>query len=361
MLRLLLPLFLCGVLLAEVRMSVAQLRSFLSSSSQLGHSDKQVADFLKNIKLTEKLDASTIEDLQAGARTTQVLKQLAESSKALPVAAPPPVRVAAPTIPPPDSIEQKRILAAMTEYAQEYGRRLPNFICTQVTRRYIDPSGMEFWQRADVVTAKLSYFEQKEDYKIVLVNDQMVNTTQDRIGGATSTGEFGSMLKEIFEPGTEASFEWERWATLRGRRMHVFHYFVTQPKSKWSIMFEKSQAIRPAYSGLIYVDRDTLSIMRLTLQAEEIPPSFPVQEAKTVLDYDNISISGVSYVLPLKAVVRMRSEKVLIKNEAEFRMYNRFGAESSITYTPDPLSDDQIMEAPLPQQPSQPGEQPSQK
>ena len=34
-------------LLAEVRMSVEQLRSFIESSQRLGHSDKQVADYLR--------------------------------------------------------------------------------------------------------------------------------------------------------------------------------------------------------------------------------------------------------------------------------------------------------------------------
>ena len=32
--------------------------------------------------------------------------------------------------------------------------------------------------------------------------------------------------------------------------------------------------------------------------------------------------------------------KTLVKNETEFRNYNRFGAEATITYTPDPLPDD---------------------
>jgi hypothetical protein len=209
-----------------------------------------------------------------------------------------------------------------------------------VTRRYVDPAGLEFWQQQDVVTAKLSYFEQKEDYKIVLVNNRMVDTTMERLGGATSTGEFGSMMREIFEPATRARFEWERWATLRGRRMHVFSYRVPQETSKWQIVYEKSDAIRPAYKGLIYVDRDELSIMRITLEAENIPFSFPVQQAMTMLDYDHQKIQAGEFILPLKAVIRMRSGKLLVKNEVEFRNYNRFGAEATITYTPDPLPED---------------------
>jgi hypothetical protein len=333
-------------LLAEVRMSVEQLRSFVESSQRLGHSDKQVAEYLRNVRLTQRLDAGAIEDFTgtAGPRTMEALKKLGEASKSLEPPPPPPPKVIAQPIPPPDSPEQARVLDTVRQYANEYSRKLPNFICTQVTRRFVDPAGLEFWQAQDTITSKLSYFEQKEDYKIIFVNNRSVNTTMARLGGATSTGEFGSMMKEIFDPVTRARFDWERWATLRGKRMHVFAYRVPQETSQWSIVYEKTHAIKPAYRGLIYVDKQTLAVMRITLEADNLPYSFPVQQAMTTLDYEFQSISGADYVLPLKAVMRMRAGKMLVKNEVEFRNYNRFGAEATITFTPEPLSEEQLKE-----------------
>ena len=333
-------------LLAEVRMSVAQLRAFIESSQRLGHSDKQVADYLRNVRLTQRLDAGAIEDFTgvAGPKTMEALTKLGEASKSLTPPPPPPPKVIAQPIPPPDSKEQEMVLDAIREYANDYSKKLPNFICTQVTRRFVDPAGLEFWQSQDTITSKLSYFEQKEDYKVIFVNNRSVDTTMDRLGGATSTGEFGSMMNQIFEPSTRARFEWERWATLRGKRMHVFAYRVPQETSQWSIVYEKTHAIKPAYRGLIYVDKQTLAIMRITLEADNLPFSFPVQQAMTTLDYEFQSISGTDYVLPLKAVMRMRAGKLLVKNEVEFRNYNRFGAEATITFTPEPLSDEQLKE-----------------
>jgi hypothetical protein len=352
--RPLLLLVFCTAIQAQTRMTVEQLRSFVSSSQRLGHSDKQVADYLKKVRLSERLEPGVVEDMQAdgtGPRTSEALRELSEKSRSLPVPPPPVPKPVVQAIPPPSSAEQGRVLDQVTEYARDYTRKLPNFICTQVTRRYVDPAGMEFWQRQDVITAKLSFFEQKEDYKVVLVNNRYMDTTMDRIGGSTSTGEFGSMLKEVFAPETQASFDWDRWATLRGRRMHVFSYRVAQTKSNWSIVYERQQAIKPAYSGLVYVDRDTLAVMRLTLQAENIPPTFPIQTANTTLDYDFVDIAGSQYVLPLKATMRMRSGKLLVKNEVEFRAYNRFGAEAVITFEPDPIPEDQLkeQEPPTPQ------------
>lgn len=331
---------------ADVQMTVAQLRSFIESSRRLGHPDRQVAEYLKNVRVSERLEPGVVEDMgsNAGPKTMDALRKMSESTKSLPAPPPPPPKPVVVSIPPPDSMEQARVLAAVREYALEYSKSLPNFICTQVTRRYVDPAGLEFWQAQDVVTAKLSYFEQKEDYKVVLVNNRYVDTSMDRIGGATSTGEFGSMLREIFDPATRASFEWERWATLRGRRMHVYTYRVPQETSRWTIHYERTASVRPAYSGLIYVDRENQVIMRITLEAQDLPFSFPVQQAQTTLDYEFQKIAGGEYVLPLKAGMRMRSGKMLVKNDVEFRMYNRFGAEATITFTPDPLSDEQTKE-----------------
>jgi hypothetical protein len=218
----------------------------------------------------------------------------------------------------------------------------------------MDPSGLEFWQPMDTVVSKLSFFEQKEDYKVILVNSRPVDTTMHKIGGTTTTGEFGTQLKEIFDPESEARFAWERWATLRGRRMHVFSYGIEQPQSKYTVVWERTHAVTPGYSGLVYVDRDTLTIMRITMDVTSMPSSFPVSQVRNVLDYDFIEIAGEKFVLPLKASTVSRAGKTLFKNETEFRMYNRFGTDTVITFAPDPLPEEETQEQPATSQPAPP-------
>lgn len=336
--------------LGQMRMTVKQLTAFVKSSVDLQHEDRKVAAYLKKVTMREQLDARTVEDLQAygvGPRTLEALEALRDASKTLPP--PPPAQpVPAPaTIPPPSPDEQREILRQLREYALNYTKRLPDFICTQVTRRYVDPSGLEFWQRLDTVTAKLSYFEQKEDYKVVLVNNQPTDISYEKLGGSISSGEFGTMMREIFEPESETQFEWLRWATLRGRRMHVYSYRVPQQRSKWRIDYQRSLQYVPGYKGLIYVDRDTLTVARIRLEAEGLPPTFPIQQASIELDYDTVDIAGTPYILPLKHTMRMREGKLLVKNEVEFRMYRKFGAEAVITFdTPEPLPEEKTAEQP---------------
>jgi hypothetical protein len=335
---------------AQMRMSVEQLQAFVRSSIELKHQDKRVAEYLRKVQLSDKLDERTAEDLLgmgAGPHTYNALRELVKSSSTLPPPAPPKAKAAPTPIPPPSEADQKRIIDEVREYALGYAKRLPDFICTQVTRRYIDPSGMEFWQRTDIITTRLTYFERKEEYKVLLVNNRMTEIPYDRLGGATSQGEFGTFLKQVFEPESETTFQWERWATLRGNRVHVFNYRVSQSRSQWSINYQRVQEIVPGYRGLIYVDANSPAVFRITMEAENIPPSFPIQQASTVLDYDFIDIAGSSYLLPLRAVMRMREGKFLIKNENEFRLYRKFGADTTITFeTPEPLPDEKTQEQP---------------
>ena len=70
-------------------------------------------------------------------------------------------------------------------------------------------------------------FDHREKYVVTMVNGVPVtNRDHEKLGGATSEGEFGSMLYDIFNPATEAAFHWEKWATWRGHRMHVYSFEV---------------------------------------------------------------------------------------------------------------------------------------
>jgi hypothetical protein len=335
---------------AQTALIIDQLTSFVKSSVQLKQSDRQVADYLRGVKLRYRLDDGTIVELQAagaGPRTVEALHALQEASKDLPEPPAAASKPAPPGIPPPSPAEWKQVIEEAREYALNYTKQLPDFICTQVTRRYADPSGLEFWQSEDVLTARLTYFEQKEDYKLILVNGQYTEMPYQAVGGAISSGEFGSMMREIFDKETDTAFRWERWATLRGRRMHVFSYVVQQPRSKWTVEYERRDRITPGYHGLIYVDAENGTVARITLEADGIPPTFPIQQAGSILDYDTATIGDRDYILPLRAVMRLREGRALYKNEVEFRLYRKFSAEASINFeTPEPLPADKTTEQP---------------
>jgi hypothetical protein len=347
-------------------LSVAQLFSFIQSSVQAikegKQSDKETADFLQATKLSERLDDRSVEQMESlgiGPRTLAALHKLSEQSQTLPAAKP--IEPPAPPrqAPPPSSEEQAAIIDEVRAYALDYSQNLPDFICTQVTRRYYAaPPGTRYggpgdnepsYRLSDTLTIRLSFFEQKEDYKPVLVNGQMTNQDYKSLGGSLVTGDFGSMLKEIFERRTEARFEWDHWATLRTKLAMAFAYHVDQARSQWHITYDNKLDIVPAYHGLVYVDPKSHEVVRVTLEAENIPAGFPVHSAQTILDYDYADISGHTFLLPIKDETLSKLDDYLSKLDTEFHNYRKYSAESELKFdtdTPKPLPADKTKETP---------------
>jgi hypothetical protein len=326
---------------AETKLTIEQLVGFVRSSIQVKQPDKAVAEYLATVSLSERLDDRTIDDLRAGGagpKTVEALKALGTASRTLAAPAQPtPTPPPPPPLDPPGAEEQGKVIGQARDYAMNYTKSLPDFLCTQVTRRYVDPHGTQFWGLEDTLTAHVSYVDHKEDYKLMTRNGQTAKSSSIwSVGGANSAGEFGSMMAAIFDPKTEASFHWERWATLRGRRAYVYAYQVAQERSGWHVSSGKDAASPaaetvPGYHGLIFVDRDLLAVVRVTLVAE-LPTDFPIQQVEDTLDYDLAAISGHEYLLPLRAVVQMREGSHHSKNEVEFRLYRKFTTEATITF-----------------------------
>ncbi|HLH42299.1 MAG TPA: hypothetical protein VKV74_04880 [Bryobacteraceae bacterium] len=341
---------------AQRQMTVAQLVDFIKSAVQQKNDDRKVADFVRSVKLTNRLDDATVESLQnlgAGPRTVAALRALTDTTASLAPPPPPAGKPAPIVVSAPGPEEFRRILDEVREKALNYTQSLPNFLCTQVTRRYVDPSGKENWIQEDVIQEHLSYVDGHEDYKVIMVNNKpAINQTHTKLGGATSSGEFGSMLAEIFDPATATDFNWERWAKLDGRVMYVLNFRVEQARSKYSILHEPSgREIVSGYHGLIWADTDTGRVMKITMECDTIPADFPIQQVSETMNYDFQDISGKKYVLPVRVELRSREGRLLSKNNMEFRLYRKFTTESSITFdtpdpTPEPLSDDKFKEEP---------------
>lgn len=235
--------------------------------------------------------------------------------------------------PAPDAIEQKKVLADAAEFVINHEINLPNFICTQVTRRYEDLTGKGGWRPLDIIVERLTYFDHKENYQVVEVNGLPANGPHNQLRGASSSGEFGSVMKGIFAPDTEAQFAWQSWFKLRGLRMHVFSYSVKANKSNYHIVVpESSTDLATAYHGLIFVDSSKHYVHRITLHADGIPASFPVQDVSLALDYEYTLIGNAIYLLPLTFELRSREGNALIKNDVDYQDYRKFGADTTITF-----------------------------
>ncbi len=325
--------------LAQQQLTVNQLVEFVTSSVPQKMADKDVAGFLAGAKMSEKLDPRVVEDLHgkgAGPKTLAALLRLSEASASL---TPPPPKLVAPPpkpIPSPSDEEQQQALDAAREYALNYAKSLPDFICLEVNRRYIDPhykAGTDgSWAISDRLAEKLTYFDQKEKYELISHNDDsLYGKSVESVGGALSRGDFGTLIREIFEPESSAEFHWERWSNLQGHLMHVYAFHVDQPHSKLTIDYQRAQQVTPAFHGEVFVEKGPNTIWRINVVPEP-PATFPIQDVSQRLDYRYTEISGQKFLLPSSGQVIMRTNGQGSKNEIEFRSYRKYSADTTITF-----------------------------
>jgi hypothetical protein len=133
--------------------------------------------------------------------------------------------------------------------------------------------------------------------------------------------------------------------------MPVFSYFIDSAHSDYSLDYDRgAQRIFTAYKGLIFADENTGAISRITFEAVDIPATFPIRQATTILDYDEQKIGENSYLLPLSAKIQMAGpNNVHTRNQETFKLYQKFGTESSITFADvdKPLPADKTAEQPV--------------
>ena len=332
--------------MGQQSITVQKLIEFVKSQVQLikqkKGTDKELALSLASIRLSEKLDISEIEDLQAdgaGPLTVKALQKLAEQSNGLKAAV---IQKTLPDepIPPPSSVEQGRIIDEIRDYVANYDNSLPDFICVEVEQRMIAPnhggrSGNDpSFHLMDTVTSKITYFHHEEKKDTILQGSRPVTGDYEKLGGATSRGDFETALRMLFDPNTQARFEWARWTTWHSRLTMVFSYRVSQDRSQYRIGTGEHKLERiTAYSGEVFVDaKPPHPVIRLTSKAQEIPVDFPIQRAETILDYKWVDIGGQNFLLPYNGEVLMDGPDGMSKNSNRFDFYRKYEVGSSITF-----------------------------
>ena len=178
----------------------------------------------------------------------------------------------------------------------------------------------------------MTYFKQKEDYRPVSKNGKLTNEDYEKLKGSKSIGDFGSMLRGIFEPGTQTRFEWRTWSTWVGQPSMTFDYHVSQERSNYQIFAEDHRSVITAYSGYFVVDAKTHAVVKLNVKAEDLPKDFPVQAAESTLVYREQDLSGHTFLLPANLEVIMGGSDFRTKIAKRFSTYRKYSADSEITF-----------------------------
>ena len=352
--------------------TVEQLEQTLSAAQAARQSDDVTAQQLSDVRLTNRLAGSVLQHLitaSPGTRTTQALHAVADASAFLD---PPSNEIQ--DKPAPTGPEQSAIFGQVLHYAVHVLPTLPNFMASRVTEHYVDSmrglESQESQQRGGLFligthSALISYRDGREtdDPSLLATSSpsdkrKHQSGTVDPVGGLTSWGEFGPILKVVLGDSIKGKLTWARWQQEDNKPVAVFRLAVDRSVSHYGVSYccETStettagafvQTKHPitlrqiGYHGLLEVDPESGTILRITIQAD-LRPEDLILQASMMLEYAPVKIADSLYSCPTHSVSssvsltqfeshgELHPAKRMLLNDVQFVDYHRFGSESTL-------------------------------
>lgn len=222
-------------------------------------------------------------------------------------------------------------LRNVCNYAVTVPQRMPNFRCQQETTRTL--SGAV--RKTDTITGIVSYEDSKESYQEVKRNGQPVQ------GGATpegawSAGQFGSDLQALFDGSNKVEFDFAGEGKVAGGETWQFSFRVPRQDVALWRLHSQGKTIAPPYYGRLWIRQQDGMILRLMVEANQLPISFPIANATLEIDYQNLRFAdGSRFVLPVESVLNtIPYEGPKARNVQQFKDCQKFTATHRIVVPP---------------------------
>jgi hypothetical protein len=225
------------------------------------------------------------------------------------------------------------LIRRAADTALDFTATLPSYTCEEVVTRYESHTKPVNWKPVDVMTMNVVYNNGKEEYHNIAVNGKRKESFEET-GGAWSTGEFGTVLVDLFSPLTAADFVFRRNSRIAGIEAKVYDFAVKRENSYWQIHVGP-QSYQPAYQGAVWIDPASARVLRIEMQAAGFPEGFPADQVESATDYQYVRLGDArQYLLPVHAETLscQRGTNFCSRNVIDFRHYHKYASESTVTY-----------------------------
>jgi len=247
----------------------------------------------------------------------------------------------------PSEKEAKEIIEKTRANTLAAVEEMPDFTVKQLVSRGIAYAGTNNWKSIDKLTIAVNYSTTKgENYKVLAINGSPIiaegGNNYAGLGGASTGGEFVTILEKIFKTDSKTDFKLLDTDVLRGHRTIVYEFEVALENYKGVVGYKNYvwDTAPTGQKGKIWIDRETLRVLKIEYKLTQIPSNFPVKAFEQTIDYSWVVIAEEKYLLPLSSDARFTrtSEVGLLQNRnlIQFKNYQKYGSEVRI------LDDDEV-------------------
>ena len=224
------------------------------------------------------------------------------------------------------------LLSQVKRHVEEELQRLSNVSCLETVHREHQPAKGKL-EPLDTIRLEVLINGDKELYASPGDRRFSENHPGSFVGsGAISDGIFGTYLKSVLVTGSVAN-RYQGEEAIGGRRLARWDYRLPLMWSGQAVQIPEGSG-NVGLHGSYWADPRTLDLVRLELDADDIPPALPIAKMVTTIDYARTRLSD-----ELEVLLPQTADFLLVKNSGE-TSYNRiefthcrvFGADTSIDF-----------------------------
>jgi len=113
----------------------------------------------------------------------------------------------------------------------------------------------------------------------------------------------------------------------------TYNFDVARVNSRWMVEVA-GDTVQPAYSGSVWIDAQTARVLRIEMQARDLPPRFPANLVESNTDYEDVQIGSEKYLLPshCDTLTCDRGSNSCARNVIYFVDYHKYSSDSTILF-----------------------------
>lgn len=202
---------------------------------------------------------------------------------------------------PPEVIQLARTRAAMAQNLA----RLPDYTCLQTIERTTRTGLGRKPRLLDTVRIEVALVNGNELFAWPGSGKFTDTGISDLVtGGAIGNGNFALHAKSLFQ-STVATFTYEGMHVREGHLLRKWNYVVPQILSGYTLRVTGAGEAIVGYHGSIWADANTLDLVRLEVEADDIPPVLRIATARDSVEYARVSIGSERFLLPSMSELEM--------------------------------------------------------
>lgn len=210
--------------------------------------------------------------------------------------------------------------------------RLPNYTCLETIERSQRKNARQAFRYLDTVRVEVAAVKNREIYAWPGAKEFGDRDITEIIGaGTVASGSFAEEIRGVFVNNISI-IVWRGEEQRSGRRTLRWDYRIPYNLSGWTV---RSGGVtgRVSAAGAFWVDAESLELLRVETNADEIPPDLPITAVKNTLDYARVRIASEDVLLPQSAeLILTEIAGQESRNRIEFSHCREFASNTILTF-----------------------------